>query len=711
LLNRVAEAMKRLDGGIIHRHAHSWQALADQCSMTDLRLLRLAVDRIRSRHLAGTAEGNRIPYPVEIPEVPVIPSSTAWRLNRTTTKTQAARDVPTYDLDHIPTEIEALDILLCPGNPAQQGDSERHPGPGEEWLGGFYAPTDPISNQWLSPVVAVEGSSGNGKTTLSTQIACNLVRQGWVCLFYSLEQEPERVLQSLRGYSFFSKQARPGERESNFEQYVWVLKDTLPWHNLPREDHPSGRLILPLLTPRPVKAAGQQSNEIFEERYSDLEKSLEFMAGGTGPRKCFYFIDSLTAFSSRPLSRDQVHRMFSLFRTKEAPLLVTLERQRYWSMEQEQVTFNHARYLSDIVISLESGERDGYFGQTIEVNKSRYSRRILGKHLMKLKSHRRQTIREFDDRFGVVIYPSVHYQLSRSLEDTPDTTDLEVGFPPNILPVGNKKASDKNPQLLDSDSCIVISGPHGKRKQALGLNLLFRRSPKKPHDHKRKLIISLAEERKISLKDVALLADLKYWKAFLNPIKNPADEKMKVWSQDFGRRWNAKKTWVTVLHFRMGQILAEEFFYIIEKYLQKHRNDIDAVLFADTARLRTGFPFLASHPLFLPAMVDLIKSKGLVSIFIDVQEKDRPNEALLAAADCRIFVKTNEDQEIFLRFNNVRGKDYDQRPRRVTVTTENKRSVLKIDKPGTVSKSEGEPVTATTKIRPETDAQEDQAKQ
>jgi hypothetical protein len=123
----------------------------------------------------------------------------------------------------------------------------------------------------------------------------------------------------------------------------------------------------------------------------------------------------------------------------------------------------------------------------------------------------------------------------------------------------------------------------------------------------------------------------------------------------------------------MGQIMPEEFLYILEQYLNSNGKskegecEFDAILFTDTAQFRTGFPGLVRESLFLPAMVDTIKNKGLFSVFVDVVEGDSQwHPELLAAADCRVLLE-HRDEDIVFQVNNVRGKVYDMSRRKIFV--------------------------------------------
>jgi len=130
-----------------------------------------------------------------------------------------------------------------------------------------------------------------------------------------------------------------------------------------------------------------------------------------------------------------------------------------------------------------------------------------------------------------------------------------------------------------------------------------------------------------------------------------------------------EKIFVTVLNFRLGQILPEEFFYILNKYLNDNIATLDSVLITTTAQIKTRFPLLNKESLFFPVLVDIIKSKGLFSIFIDALDSDNdlPKATLQAAADCAIFIERNKNKDNILTVENIRGKNYDRKPRKYEV--------------------------------------------
>lgn len=672
LLIRIMRAMLRLDCGVIKGKYFSWESLSAESGIGDVRLVILAVNRIRATTFSpkgedGCTKGAQNYIIEAMKDRKIISFSSGWMLERDTER-EVAPKAQKYDSCTIPTGIDELDQLLCPENPAQKDSNN-------DWKSGFYAPLVQHESKWLSPVISVVGGSGDGKTSLAIQIATGLVKVGWLSIFYCLEQKPERIIQNMCNYGFLTS-------NNDLENRVFDL-ESIPWYRLGdlSNDHKGG-LVLPRLTPTLPKHISNV-DDLFQLRYNEIKRSLEWFRGShdKSKLKIFFFVDSLSAFSADPLTRAEIHQLFSLFRLYEVPLLVTLERQRNWAKKEELAHYNIARYLTDVEIRLESGEHDGYFRHTIEVAKTRYNRRILGKHQLKLKSPRRQTTKGFDNRTGVVIYPSVHAHISRMSVPKPVCSVMSTLIKGGELPIGYEKGAD---YVFDMNSCFVICGPHGGHKFALSLNILLNHKPAEDKKIKRKLIISMAEEREINLKGTALHREVaNLWRNRLKSLQNRDGDNeylhgddTKIWINNFGKEGSNKKgedryTYVTVMNFRMGQMMTEEFLYIIDQYLNTCQ-DIDSVLFCDTAHVKNRFPSIANNALFMPTLVDMFKSKGLYSVFIDVQENQRYEQSLLASADCRIYVdhekvEKSKTQRVYFTVNNVRGKVYDQNQREITV--------------------------------------------
>jgi KaiC/GvpD/RAD55 family RecA-like ATPase len=647
LLKKLSKAMIKLENSIIDKGLISWESLAEEVGFNNSLLAKKMAFRLNCISLC-TNKAPRYFYNFSSEIKSIIISDAGWKLkDYSVTDPQTESSI---EPEVISTNIIKLDGFLFPDSKGKKGFT-------------IFTMRD---GRKLTPIIAIVGSSGEGKTTLSLQIASNLIKGDgdWCSVYYSLEQEPARIIQQLDGHQFLT-----GDDKNNVVNLEIKKFDSL------KETDFSKKIFFPKLSPKPVDIKSVSHDRLFEERYNELRISINNFKKKKN-KHLFYFIDSLTAFSHQSLTRSEINRIFSLFRDEEVPLIVTLESQIHWAITNEETHFNYAKYLSDVIISIESDYKDNYFKQTIEVTKSRYTRRILGKHLMKLQSKNNIATGKFDDRNGIVIYPSIHNHLVQNRYEK----SKKVLFP-TCLPADLPIFSNKEKNAIDSDSCVVITGPHGSHKLALGINILLGIATNNTQIN-RKLIISFSEEKEIKLENVALFEELtESWKNHLKKIKinnDDAADGSKVWEFNFGNALT-NEIYVTILNFRLGQIQPEEFFYILNEYLIKN-NDFDSVLVTTTAQIRTRFPLLNKEPLFFPVLVDIIKSKGLFSIFIDALDKDDdpPQAALQSAADCAIFIERDPvSKKNVLTVENIRGKNYDRIPRNFEVE-DKKLSLTKI---------------------------------
>ena len=682
IFKSLIKAMLRLDRSVIGfgvEQLFSWDALAEETGINDIPLIRLAAERIcagykcRCSKDAYKMEKNDESSNLEFPNV--ICSHNGWCISNEKIKkpkeskneeSNLKKENKEYEV--IPTGIKALDGLLFP----------------EHDKGGIYFPVN--QGKKIAPITTVQGYLGQGKTTICLQIAMNLVTPNddnttqWTVFYYALEQKPVDITQHLEGYRYFIESNSKSEYTKDERMKCLINMEDNAWYECEKEKI-KGKILLPRFTLYPLTNQDTSNDEIFERRYIELESSIQWAKAQQ--LKAIYIFDSLSAFLKVPLSRGQVQRIFSLFRSNDIPLILTLETHLNWVLKQEELSFEYIRYLSDVVISMAFEEKENYFRQTIEVQKTRYNRRILGKHLVKLKSPKQKATKEFDDRLGVVVYPSIDNHIVESRDDKSEPSDkseikdIKLYIDHNALPIGNKEEENENFfQNVSANSCIVISGPMGGHKFAVGVNLLLAAADEEKEEAQgaSSLIVSLAEEKEIKLKGVALLNGLEKRRESLEiNSSNSADHKDKKIFEQKGKH-------ISILNYRLGKIMSEEFLYLFESYIDREKGVLKRVLFSDTAQLRTRYPLLYGDTLFLPALIDILKSRGLMSVFIDVEENQTRTQSLLAAADCRIFVerdKMHGEQNSWrniIRVDNVRGKCYDRQPRMLSVVD----NILKI---------------------------------
>lgn len=750
-LRETMEDMNRSVIGPLDRKytPFSWESLAAARGIEDISLLKMALKRmILYKDLKNKSKCNYIckekyesAANFDFSDGNLVFNEKIWFFQRpprhnTNSKKDSKENPYPWDSDNlsIPTNIDELDYLLYPehARQAKEKGKNKEENEDEDFKGGFYLPLKEKNGEngkekRLSPVIAVEGGSGQGKTILALQIASNLVGMNidmkeentsaldeydWTVLFFSLEQTPNQLKEQIKGFKAFSEdlniedpkvEDRLDSKIIDFTQNGWYEVQDV-----------KSKLLFPHLSHLPYDINKDNQDLYFERRLQELNHALEWISKYT--QKCFVVLDSLTACMPFPLKRNQIHQLINVVLEKNFPFLFTLERQKSWSREMEHMSFHLARYLADIVIKLDNETLEDYFRQTVEITKTKYNRHILGKHLLKLKSPRQRATRNLDPRTGIVVYRSIHnYIVSSRDEDknrdktkedqiaakkvknkkedlkqkNPGKKDtVEINISKDDIPLGESVGNQK--QKIPDNSCFVISGPFGGHKFALAMNLLLRLPPtirkEDQEDNKDILIISLLEEKEMKLGQVAYLKKLKAWNKKLKDATLDSDEqkkksKQKKREEKFqGTKIREKileikgcGTKIHILTFQLGKIMPEEFLYIFEKYL-KDNQTIGSFLFADTAQLRTRFPMLCKESLFLPTLIDVVKNHGIYSVFIDVtddskKEKDQETLALLAAADYRLMIDTSGECPV-IKMNNVRGKIYTKSRTQIIVDEE-----------------------------------------
>ena len=689
IFSQVKDAILRLDNAVIrtgNEQFFSWDVLAEEAGIGDIELVRLAASRIAS--MSECKKMNWIQEKDDDTKVLVVPglicSDQGWRVmhDEISHNDEPYRNAQNIqrpgkfeDADNlISTGLGILDQLLYPeGKELKERTKKKK--------GGFYFPYHDGEN--LAPIIAIHGTTGIGKSTLALQIAINVIAakensaDRWTSVYYSLELQPRNLLQHLKGYRYFQKD-NGGQLIS--EDIINLEKNA--WHKLEAGVNGlSNKLLIPRLTKNPSNLS---ANLLFERKFEELKQAVDWLV--SKKYRPFLIIDSLTALIGQPLTRNQIDRLFTFFRSKTTPLIVTLETHHHWASQEEETIYDASRFLADIVIALNAEEKERYYKQTLEVQKTRYNRRILGKHLLKLKSPYQTATRGFDNRIGIVVYPSIDHHLvgSRDIlvaqngnEKIATVGTIKLEIPHRVLPLGSATNDNDSNQDIASNTCIAISGPMGGHKFAVGINILLATDTliKCKKGEPNTLILSLSEEREIRLKGVALLENLNA----MNPsrekldLKYPSSRDSNPATASSGPLPGAKVfeqtgDYIMQINFRLGKIMPEEFLYILERYLHKHPT-IRNILFTDTSHLRTRFPLLNDEPLFIPAMIDIIKSRNIFSVFIDVTEKGQPTQSLLAAADCRVMVEKDDDKYWMntIRIDNVRCKDYDRNPRIIEV--------------------------------------------
>lgn len=260
--------------------------------------------------------------------------------------------------------------------------------------------------------IVIQGMPGTGKSTLAMQIAqmCTKEGNGFLAAYVSLEQPVDHILHRAEMF---------GWRES--------LHPVLQLHDIPGSPSPEdlGELLMSIMTqpsscpfltgepsgckpehlaeltaracvlvpsmsPRTLAPEETNRDRLFWERYRQLEHLLEGakwlkLNRPKAPRLGVVCIDSLNVFGDKPLSREELFRIFDLFRRQEVIGVFVAEESNDDCDAQER---NTIAFLADTVIVLSTYEDQAFSLRCMEIVKSRYQPQVHGRHPFKVKSLR-----------------------------------------------------------------------------------------------------------------------------------------------------------------------------------------------------------------------------------------------------------------------------------------------------------------------------------
>lgn len=599
---------------------------------------------------------------------------------------------------YLSTGIKALDEILAMD--IDQSDNKKI-------QGGFLIGKSHKNEELETPIILINGETGAGKTTLMLQIAYNAAsaESKWLPCFCSLEQTARSLKNVADSFSNFREVSKEGS-EVTFCDLAEIQDEKIDFSKK------KSSIYLCHLAPKPISEG--VSTNLFETRLNQLNHIIGEINKDKGDIGILpvFFLDSINAFSIETLSRNQIYRLFSLFRNHHVPAVITMEHHMNYDLGVESDCVQNAKFLSDIVISLTKDNSANYLIYYLEIEKSRVSRQALGKHIYKIRTYPIADKIQHDPRTGIVLYPSIHSVLSKAREQNQrreedfivcnDDSDLQ-----NII----KSTSIK------SGECFSIIGPPGTHKLALGMNLALGYKAKKAPSL---LVVNFGGSGDFKFNGVAWTESRKYCK---NLKKDSPDEsEVKFWNTKYKCESERKDekgidpTIVTTISFKIGQVTPEECFYVIDKIIDDNPT-LSSVLLSDTAELRNGFPLLASDPLFLPALIDLFSTRKLVTVCIGVDEGQSAknvdiNYSLSSRADYRIVlshypnihelsaqivnaslgIKSDgmnlKEQLVSLVVDNVTGKHYGREPRWLYVTATDKEKTLHCDTTPPTDKSD-----------------------
>jgi hypothetical protein len=444
----------------------------------------------------------------------------------------------------------------------------------------------------------------------------------------------------------------------------------------PDRGDPTRRVLLFSLSPRPLVSKADDQ-ELFWRRYQQLEKLLSAAdrltqlsnsppRDGTswnwerlndwnkiGERKKAFraqrcqenpsyldpgmtmlplvVIDSLNMFGGRALGREEMFRLFGLFRKYQRIGVFVVE-------STQETAFDST--MADVVVSLTNQKDRGYLVQHIEIEKSRYFNHVNGLHPYKPLSPPLQSPQVLvppipgketepsSARRGIVVYPSLHYIVLRTeqapqalhqLDPAPDEPDcFGVNALKSILPIRRR------------GGVVLIEGPRGTFKTTFALNFLaaglrigesgllirlrdiplLRRDAGKPSMLDRPLSNDLANATPpFRWSDWSLSDESDATKGNWSGLAPKHKTTISVWRHEQGG-----DTVLYEIDFKGGALMPEEFVQVIRDVLMRRPDlrKIRRVVLHDISAIGVSYPFLrqsiTTGDIFLSAFVHIMRN-------------------------------------------------------------------------------------------------------
>ncbi len=379
--------------------------------------------------------------------------------------------------------------------------------------------------------LVISGKPGVGKSTMAFQFAaaCASEPNNGIAVYFSLDVDEKQIVKSMKcsgdgpcvnylcDYSLKSQNGTVVYDDDSNKGLEAMLRNVLC-----RDEDGKivPQIVLPKLCPRGISPdADAKQDVIFLQRIKELQKLLRAInsynmterrkkAAERDPLVKLAVVDSLDVFGERMLTREEINRLFMLFKQYGLIGVFTMGSAGYESLALEDAYKASVTYQADVVIELKKEFYNNYTCSYFEILKSRYIRHVLGHHPYKVENYKKppeteQTKKQRKDLFFfkntdrmkyIVVLPSLHYRIgasensvfpsqqryleqkeekdSRKQQEALKTTEeKEMLFGINemrhILPNHFKDRSMAFPQI------ITISGSSGLYKSDLALNALI----------------------------------------------------------------------------------------------------------------------------------------------------------------------------------------------------------------------------------------------
>ncbi len=596
--------------------------------------------------------------------------------------------------------------------------------------GGLLLPTsgDPGTGN-----IVIKGSPGTGKSTLALQMLYQTVcgnedekdaRGGFFALYFSLEEQIDHIINKMRTFRWENSDKECSLRKlvhlqsaddttspekladyliklltqpdgcvlrissdcikkklNEDPDYVKNICDSHLAHS--KEVKTGPRVLLPMLSQKSINSPDNKST--YWERYKQIEKYLiaahyinENKKDGKYldvPELKMICIDSLNVFSDSMLEREEIFRLFDLFKRYEVTGIFVFESNRDRPGRDFNQMVDDIDFSADVVISLQNDQDKGYAMRYLEVAKSRYRAQVFGKHPYFIVNY---TDNNGADKTDVNagtgpqpeqkpqpqpeqkpepqpylpfwVYPSLHYKLNEyayeivapaecktcDKREDGSTIKEEEKYSYKMFASWKEQFGNIIPESFRRNCVLMINGPRNTFKSTIARDFLLHGLHAELHPKNGRaasggntavvkkeimngLIISMEEKHAIN--------PAEWWRGKyrckdLKGIKYDAREMN--YDPSSGRQILDMKMWsndknsgeyIISLVIKKKSITAEELIHHLQYGVLKEENNIKRVVLDEVNMIGVSYPFLQSSKtsgeLFLNAFVSLLKKKDI----------------------------------------------------------------------------------------------------
>ncbi len=518
--------------------------------------------------------------------------------------------------------------------------------------------------------MVIIGEHGTGKSTLAFQIAaaCADELNKGISVYYSLEITRTQIIENYipanndcanKLFYFSGDDEKDNLTSGNLSKRLQLI--------LKRGDDKADikpQILFPHLSPRGITASTDDNDNLYMMRYKEIQYMLRAIVAYNKcaekenyPKVKAIIVDSLNVFGDKQLTREEIFRLFNLFKENRILGIFTLE--KYSTHDVNAINFvNNVKYMADVVISLTKSEYNHYYHTYLEIEKSRNIPQATGKHPYKIRTTN-------DPKSNIIkklfIYPSMHYMLFGSENRLKNKGENANRQKKNVFGIEGMEEVlpqyfSENNSKKDHSKIISITGKSGMFKSDLAVNALLYGITQKENG----LIIRLND--RIIFNDIGVRINEEINEHLCeNERKEFVLKTVEMEGNDFEHKyalnkWTLleKETALMEIVFKGGALLPEEFVDTVCRIINEH--NINNIAFIDIKSIGISYPFLinseTSASMFISAFIHLMRNYGVnvffSSSYSDVKESDDEVKKTVALSDAVIVCEKTKNEEVIL---------------------------------------------------------------